>query len=247
MLTLPSAFRGTPAVGYFTHCAAKGTDTRSKTTRGNRMGRRIHQDMRSVTSWRVTRSNNRTHPGFILRGDMETLSTPDVSNEHIPEFEAIFREHYRLTYRTAYAITGSAEDAEDVAQTIFMRLLRRGSPPDLKRSPGAYFYRAAVNLSLNAIRGRKRQSLALDRARLEVRPGIEESDSAEEIHRRLYDAVAQLDPSDAHMLILRYAHNYSDAEIAKLLGVARTTTAVRLYRARARLRKLMRAASGDKP
>mgnify|MGYP001294619610 CR=1 FL=1 len=178
---------------------------------------------------------------------MATLSISGISNEHFPQFEAIFREHYRLTYRTAYAVTGSAEDAEDVVQTIFLRLLRRGSPPDLKKNPGAYFYRAAVNLSLNAIRGRKRQTLALDQARFELRPGVEESDSAEEIHRRLYEAVARLESGDAHILILRYAHNYSDAEIAKLLGVARTTIAVRLYRARARLRKLMGAATGDKP
>ena len=46
-------------------------------------------------------------------------------------------------------------------------------------------------------------------------------------------------PDAAHILILRYAHNFSDAEIAKLLGLSRTTVAVRLFRSRARLRKLM--------
>jgi len=175
---------------------------------------------------------------------MSTLSIPDVANEHtdpqhVQELEEIFRAHYRLTYRTAYAVTGSAEDAEDAVQTIFLRLLRREFP-DLKKNPGAYLYRAAVNFSLNAIRGRKRQSLAIERARLEPLPRIEDSESAEEIHQRLYDAVAQLDPEAAHVLILRYAHDFSDAQIAKLLGVSRTTIAVRLYRSRARLRKLLR-------
>jgi len=175
---------------------------------------------------------------------MSTLSVSHVTNDPldqalVQELEEIFRQHYRLTYRTAYAVTGSPEDAEDVVQTIFMRLLRRALPPDLKKNPGAYFYRAAVNVSLNSIRGKKRQVLALDRARLETQLAAEDSESAEEIHRQLYDAVAQLDPDAAHILILRYAHNYSDAEIAKLLGVSRTVIAVRLYRSRARLRKLL--------
>jgi len=188
---------------------------------------------------------------------MSTLSIPDVTKdpsgqekdqEHAQELEAIFRAHHRLTYRTAYAVTGSAEDAEDVVQIIFLRLLRREFPPDLKKNPGAYFYRAAVNVSLNSIRGRKRRTLAVDRARLETPMGVWDSDSAEEIHQRLYDAVAQLDPDAAHILILRYAHDYSDADIAKLLGVSRTTIAVRLYRSRARLRKLLRIShsTGDK-
>jgi len=174
---------------------------------------------------------------------MSTLGVSDISN-HPPnealaeELETIFRAHYRLTYRTAYAVTGNAEDAEDVVQTIFLRLIRREFPPDLKKNPGAYLYRAAVNVSLNSIREKKRRTLAIDRARFEM-PGTENSDSAEEIHRSLYEAIGQLEPAAAHILILRYAHNYSDAEIAKLLGVSRTTIAVRLYRSRARLRKLL--------
>ena len=40
------------------------------------------------------------------------------------DFEALFREHYALVYRTAYSVTGNRQDAEDVLQTIFLRLLR---------------------------------------------------------------------------------------------------------------------------
>jgi RNA polymerase sigma-70 factor (ECF subfamily) len=169
---------------------------------------------------------------------MSTLSIPDRT-KRFSEIEEIFRAHYQLTYRTAYAITGSGADAEDVVQTIFLRLMRQEIPADMKRNPGAYLYRSAVNVSINLIRGKKRQNRALDQAALEAARVQLESDSAEEIHRRLYDAVAQLGPDAAHIVILRYAHNYSDAEIAKLLGVSRTTIAVRLYRSRARLRKLL--------
>src|SRR5262245_31309779 len=178
---------------------------------------------------------------------MPTLNVSEVIPDSLEqELEKIFREHYRLAYRTAYAVTGSAEDAEDVVQTIFLRLVRREFPPDLKKNPAGYFYRAAVNVSLNAIRGRKRRMLAESPARPERHPAVPDSASDEEIRRRLYEAVAELSPQAAHVLILRYVHDYSDAQIAKLLGTSRGTIAVSLYRSRARLRKLMRVSEGGK-
>jgi RNA polymerase sigma-70 factor (ECF subfamily) len=162
------------------------------------------------------------------------------------EFDQIFREHYQLVYRTAYGVTGSPEDAEDVLQTIFLRLIRREFPPSLVKNPKAYLYRAAVNLSLNTIRLRQRHVLTDDAERFEAVGHVAESESAEDLHRRLYAAIAELDPEAAQILILRYVHNYSDAAIARLMGKSRTVIAVRLFRSRARLRKLIRGPLGDK-
>jgi RNA polymerase sigma factor (sigma-70 family) len=159
------------------------------------------------------------------------------------EFEALFQEHYVMAYRTAYGVIGNPQDAEDVAQTIFLRLLKRKLPPELIQNPRAYFYRAAVNASLNAIQQKKRHVLTDDTDGLEAPPSESDSESAEDVHRRLYEAVAELTPESAHILILRYVHNCSDAEIAKILGTSRGTIAVSLYRSRARLKKLMRASS----
>ncbi|MGH9240722.1 MAG: RNA polymerase sigma factor [Vicinamibacterales bacterium] len=157
-----------------------------------------------------------------------------------PDFEAIFREHYRTVYRTAYGVTGSAQDAEDVAQTVFLRLLRSTRE---WQNPGAYLYRAAVNESLTLIRSRKRQVRKEDASRSPALTGHAETESAEDIHRRLYEAVAELGRKAAEILILRYVHDYSDAQIAKLLGTSRGTIAVSLYRSRARLRTLLRNSS----
>ena len=177
--------------------------------------------------------------------------TLNVSELIVPsldqEFEEIFRELYQMAYCTAYGVTGNAEDAEDVVQTVFLRMIRRGYPPDFKKHPKAYLYRAVVNESLNSIRYRKRFVLTDDAECFEApQPNGTGLESVDEIHRRLYQAVAELKPDAAHILILRYVHQYSDAEIAKLLGTTRGTIAVSLYRSRARLRKLMRRASLQK-
>src|SRR5215208_5136670 len=84
------------------------------------------------------------------------------------DLEDTFREHSRLVYRTAYSVTGSAQDAEDVVQTLFLQLLRRGLPPAFKENPKGYLYRAAVNLSLNAVKARQRRASGVDPDKLDV-------------------------------------------------------------------------------
>jgi RNA polymerase sigma-70 factor (ECF subfamily) len=157
---------------------------------------------------------------------MSTVAISDVAREPLPqELEEIFREHYQLVYRTAYSVTGSTQDAEDVLQSLFLRLLGRGFPADLRKNPRGYLYRAAFNLSLNTLRSRKRHPSAMGAELLEFpspAPAAT-SDYAEDIDKRLQAAIADLNPKAAEILILRYVHDYSDAEIAKLLGPSRRT------------------------
>jgi RNA polymerase sigma-70 factor (ECF subfamily) len=160
------------------------------------------------------------------------------------EFEQIFREHSGLVYRTAYGVTGSVEDAQDILQTIFLRVLRRDLPPELGKNPRGYLYRAAVNQSLDVIRKRKRRVFVSEKECLKIpAPAVDLRD--DEIHKRLYAAIAELKPEAAQIVILRYLHDYSDADIAKMLGTSRTAIAVRLFRIRARLKELIRSSIGE--
>src|SRR5436190_8914894 len=93
------------------------------------------------------------------------MTKPSADNAQ--EFEGLFREHYLLVYRTACVITGSPEDAEDVLQTIFLRLIRRSALPDICKNPKGYFYKAAVHLSLDTIRSRQREVLTSDFGQIE--------------------------------------------------------------------------------
>jgi len=171
---------------------------------------------------------------------MHTASVPRMAGEAFPqEFEEIFEEHYTLVYRTAYGVTGRVEDAEDVVQTIFLRLLQRQRPRDFLNNPKAYLYRAAVNLSLTIAQARRRRALTEDGEDLVASIPARVSSAAEDLHRKLYDAIAQLKPKAAEIVILRYLHNHSDAEIAKMLGTSRGVIAVTLYRSRAHLKKLL--------
>src|SRR5262245_25447754 len=86
------------------------------------------------------------------------LKTRDTSLEQ--EFAGVFREHYQLLHRSAYSITGSKQDAEDVVQAVFLKLLQRGDRLDVRFNLKAYLYRAVVNEALSAMRTRKRHDLS---------------------------------------------------------------------------------------
>ena len=49
------------------------------------------------------------------------------------ELEELFLEHCPMVHRTAYAITGHRQDAEDVLQSIFVKLLQRGLTPEVRQ------------------------------------------------------------------------------------------------------------------
>jgi RNA polymerase sigma factor (sigma-70 family) len=171
---------------------------------------------------------------------MSKLAVSSVMSSSLKqELEKLFRENHKMLYRTAYSLLDNPADAEDVPQTIFLRLLRTGITPDLQKNPRGYLYRAAVNQSLNIVRSRKREPSTGDLDSVEISAPALDSDSIEDDHRRLTEAMTELEPEAAQILILRYMHNASGAEISKLMGISLGSVHLRLFRVRARLRKLM--------
>jgi RNA polymerase sigma-70 factor (ECF subfamily) len=177
---------------------------------------------------------------------MSAVVTIKGASELQIELEQMFREHYPMLYRTAYGMLRNSADAEEVPQAIFLKLLRSGIPPGLRQNAKQYLYRAAVNFALDVIRSRNRQKVLAGVERLEFQGSESESWAAEETHRRLAEAIAELRPATVEILMLRYVHSYAEADIARLLGVSRGTVAIKLFRARARLKKLMRNSLGGK-
>jgi RNA polymerase sigma-70 factor (ECF subfamily) len=177
---------------------------------------------------------------------MQATSVHTMAGEPLPrEFEDLFQEHYARVYRTAYAVTGRVEDAEDAVQTVFLRLLQRDKPRDFLKHPRSYLYRAVVNVSLKILEARRHRARTEASEELAASVPARASSRAEELHRNLYEAIARLKPKAASILLFRYLHNCSDAEIATLLGTSRGVIAVTLYRSRARLKKLLNASLGE--
>ena len=158
------------------------------------------------------------------------------------ELERLFREHHGLVFRTAYRITGNTSDAEDVLQTVFLRLAGRDrSAPPLGDS-ASYLRRASINAALDVIRGRQADdSRPLD----DTLAGRSEPDRCE-LQECLRRALAHLGPKEAEVFALRYLEGHSNSEVARMLGRSQVWVAVTLHRTRRRLQQEIRSYLGGK-
>jgi RNA polymerase sigma-70 factor (ECF subfamily) len=149
-----------------------------------------------------------------------------------PKIGQMYDAHHGMVFRTAYRITGNAADAEDVLQTVFLRLVRRNQSDEISNSE-SYLRRAAVNAALDVVRSR--QSAAS--VPLESMPTSAVCTELRELRDALRKALAKLPEPMAEMFALRFFEGHSNPEIAKMLGVSTLVVAVTLHRARRKLQK----------
>jgi RNA polymerase sigma-70 factor (ECF subfamily) len=159
--------------------------------------------------------------------------------------EVLFRDHHDRVFRTAHRVTGSPADAEDVLQTVFLRMARGSESIGVAENPQAYFVRAAINASLDLLRSRKRaRAVAMDDVENEMSTARsvngktpETNHEDRELRNLVRVAVSKLGPTAAQMFTLRYFEGYANGEIATIMKTSPLVVGVTLHRARARLRK----------
>lgn len=163
-------------------------------------------------------------------------------NERIEELAELFRAHNKGIFRVAYRITGSQSDAEDVLQTIFVRLTHGWELRDLSPNPRAFLYRSAINAALDIVRVRKRANAVtldvVDTDGAKFSPASPADDLADlELRELIREAVAKLEGRAAAAFALRYFEGHDNRQVAEILGTSQMVVAVTLHRARTRLRK----------
>ena len=152
-----------------------------------------------------------------------------------PGFAELYERNYEAVFRAALRVTGNPADAEDVLQTVFLRVLSRSGEVEDVALPSAYFQRAAVNAAVDVLRRREfRAESAYDSETTHAAvqpPGL--------LKEQLRRALATLDRDDASLFLLRHVEGLSNEELADLFEIERNNVAVRLHRIRQRLQAEM--------
>ena len=147
-----------------------------------------------------------------------------------------------MVFRAAYRVTGNAGDAEDVLQTVFLRMMKRDQAAEPVGNMTSFLHRAAVNAALDLVRSRQNiRNIPLD----ELEPVLAEpahrapdrAHTSGEIREWLRGALARLNPRIAEMFTMRFFEGKDNPEIARLLNTTPGTVAVTLSRTRDRLQK----------
>lgn len=146
--------------------------------------------------------------------------------------EKLYDEHCRRLYRHAVSLTGSADDAEDAVQEVFVRVARARKLP---RDPCAYLMRAVRNQCLTAIRARMRRDAAVSRLQMEPAPPTVSG----QIHELpgLADAIKGLPTEQREVLLLKVVEQMTFEEIGRLTSIAPATAASRYRYALAKLQR----------
>lgn len=160
----------------------------------------------------------------------------------------LFERHHATVIQAAYQITGEIGEAEDVLQTVFIRLLRRDEA-QLERISRGYLKRAAINAGLDIVRSRKAsRAVSLDLVEgglSEKSAGPERLYSASELRKWLRGAISRLHPTAAEIFALKFFQDLSNNEIADLVGTSPGTVAVTLHRTRIRLQNEIESVYGE--
>ena len=166
---------------------------------------------------------------------LNELPFPMTSTTPLAGFAELYQRHSEAVFRAALRVTGNPADAEDVLQTVFLRVLARGGDVENVALPAAYFRRAAVNAAVDVLR---RRELHGEAAYDEHAPhaGVQPHLLLKE---RLRRAIAILDSEDATLFLLRHVEGLSNEELAGMFQLEKNNVAVKLHRIRHRLQAEM--------
>jgi RNA polymerase sigma-70 factor, ECF subfamily len=163
----------------------------------------------------------------------------------LAQLEEVFRAHQVSVLKAAYRVTGSMADAEDVSQSVFLRLARGTVDPANISNLQSYLRKSAVNAALDLIRARGQREVVpvetADSLQSNSTLSPERELSSLEIKNWLRRALGTLNPRAAEMFALRYLEGLDNPEIARMMNTSQAVVAVTLHRTRAQLKKRLRA------
>ncbi|MDX6534698.1 MAG: hypothetical protein QOF68_2442 [Gaiellales bacterium] len=148
------------------------------------------------------------------------------------------RRTLTIALRTAAAVTGSREQAADIAQDVAVEALRGvGRLNDPERFD-AWVHRITVRMTMRAIRSRRRRGTVEEPMAEGLEPIVEHA-GVEQVAERtaMRRALADLPQRQRIALALRYVHDLSEEEVAEALGCRPGTAASLLSRGRELLRQ----------
>lgn len=140
---------------------------------------------------------------------------------------SLFDTYADMVYRIALSYLRSPQEAEDVVQTVFLKLLEGGTTV-YHGKERAFLTKVTVNCCKNLLRAaRKREAAPLDETVLLTQPE----------DRDVFRAVMELPEKYRLVVSLHYFEGYSFREISELLHIGCSAVSMRLHRARSILKK----------
>jgi RNA polymerase sigma-70 factor (ECF subfamily) len=168
--------------------------------------------------------------------DIEILTSAQSGS--LAAFEILYRKYERPIYRTAVAILGDSQAAEEVLQDCFLRTYKHLHRLNGDPSISPWLHRVAVNLCYSRLRHNYLARLAVSLESLGTRllasscPSPEENSYQSEVQAAIQKGISALSLNHRAVIVLHYLQGFSLEEIAYILDCPLGTVKSRLYHAR---------------
>ena len=158
-------------------------------------------------------------------------------------FEELYQSHSARLYSLLLRMAGSAQDAEDLLQDVFLQAHRKLDSFRGDSTLGTWLYRLAVNQCLDFLRGRQsRMSRVTESFEDEAvqeptspAPVIPAAISRVDLER----AIARLPEGSRLAFVLHDVEGFAHHEVAALLGISEGTSKSQVHKARLKLRTML--------
>jgi RNA polymerase sigma-70 factor, ECF subfamily len=161
-------------------------------------------------------------------------------------YAALVNQHQTMVRAMTFRMTGSLDDAEELAQDAFLRAYQQLGTFNGEAKFSTWLCRIAINLSLD---WRRRESRRDDIHSRWAAEAVDQSGSnggfPDELSRRVQAALDRLPAKQRAAIILTVYENQSHAEAARTLGCTEATISWRVFAARQKLKKLLKSISHE--
>jgi len=147
----------------------------------------------------------------------------------LTDVDRFYADHRDGVFRYLRRIVGGGDAATDLTQEVFLRVVRSGVPETSETGRRAWVYKIARNLALNHVRNDRRRPIPVELGEVTT-PGTQELAMA------IGNAVADLNPLDRDIFLLRETAGLRYDEIATACDITIEMVRSRLHEARQSLR-----------
>ena len=146
-------------------------------------------------------------------------------------FEELFEAERVRLFKLLFVMTGSRQEAEDLAQEAFLRVWQHWETVGSLDDPTGYLHRTAVNL----FRDHYRRALVAVKRAVKLTPEPDAYEGADDRNVAAH-VLGSLTPRQRASLVLTEALGYSSDEAGQLLGIKGSTVRALNFQARAALK-----------
>jgi RNA polymerase sigma-70 factor, ECF subfamily len=156
-------------------------------------------------------------------------------------YAALVNQHQKMIRAVAFRMTGSLDDAEELAQDAFLRAYLRLGSFDGGSKFSTWLCKIAINLSLDRRRREsRREKVHSEWAAGAISEKSPDNGFPDKLSRRVQDALNRLPTKQRAAIVLTVYENQSHAEAARNLGCTEATISWRVFSARQKLKRLLK-------